>query len=125
MTVWIKLEENVSRQAVFTTIGGKGSNHSWGHYIFEIKNSRVRWLHRNERKVTIFRVLTKPLINNETWIHLAVTYDGVSGMAKVGKRDICSFSYYSFNSNSYFCLRFVQYPNSFTHFQFFDICFFL
>ena len=121
MTVWIKLEKIVSRQAVFTTIGGEASCHSCPHYVFEIKDSRVRWFHRNERKVTIFSVLTKPLINKETWMHLAVTYDGVLGIAKVRKRDIFSFSYYSFNSSSYFCLSLVQYPNSFTYFQFFDI----
>ena len=89
--VWIKLEKNVSRQSVFTTIGGNASNNFCPHYVFEIKNSNVRWFHRNEHKVTIFSVITKPLIKAGIWMHLAVTYDSILGIAKVGKRDSCFF----------------------------------
>ena len=83
MTVWIKLETNLGEQSVFATVGGNASTHSQGHYHLEIKNGSVRWFHRNEREVTIFSVLTKPLIEIGNWTHLAVTYDGVSGVARV------------------------------------------
>ena len=83
MTVWIKLETNLGEQSVFATVGGNASTHSQGHYHLEIRNGSVRWFHRNEREVTIFSVLTKPLIKIGNWMHLAVTYDGVSGVARV------------------------------------------
>lgn len=76
LTVWIKLIKNNRRQSVFTTIGDNASTLNQGHYILEIIGGRVRWFHRNERKVTIFSVTTKPLIKIEEWTHLAVTYDG-------------------------------------------------
>ena len=86
LTVWIKLTNNSGKQSLFTTVGDKSSSstHSWRHYILEIKDRRVRWFLRNERKVTIFSVLTKPLVKTGDWMHLAVTYDGVLRMPKVG-----------------------------------------
>ena len=72
---------------MFTTIGGNASNHSRPHYILEINNSSVRWFHRNEHKVRIFSVITEPLIKIGVWMHLAVTYNGTLGMAKVRKRE--------------------------------------
>ena len=84
MTVWIKLETNLGQQSVFATVGGNASTHSQGHYHLEIINGSVRWFHRNEREVTIFSVLTKSLIEIGIWMHLAVTYDGVLGLARVG-----------------------------------------
>ena len=76
LAVWIKQIKKHRRQSVFTTIGDKASTHNLRHYILEIMDSRVRWFHRNERRVTIFSVKTKPLIKIGEWTHLAVTYDG-------------------------------------------------
>ena len=84
MAVWIKLDTNLGIQSVFDTVGGRASTHREGQYHLEVDNGRVRWFHRNERHVTIFSVLTRPLIETGNWMHLAVTYDGVLGMARVG-----------------------------------------
>ena len=84
IAVWIKQDTNLGKQSVFDTIGGKASTHREGQYYLSVKNGCVRWLHRNERKVTIFIVVTEPLIETGNWTHLAVTYDGAIGVAKVG-----------------------------------------
>ena len=84
MAVWIKLDKNLGAQSVFDTIGGNASTHRQGQYHLEVNNGSVRWFHRNELSVTIFSVVTKPLIETGKWVHLAVTYDGVIKTAKVG-----------------------------------------
>ena len=84
IALWIKLDKNLGEQSVFDTAGGTASTHRDGQYHLEVINGRVRWFHRNERHVTIFSVLTKPLLKTGYWTHLAVTYDGVIGIAKVG-----------------------------------------
>ena len=84
MAVWIKLDTNLGAQSVFDTIGGNASTHRQGQYHLEVNHGSVRWFHRNELSVTIFRVVTKPLIETGKWMHLAVTYDGVIKTAKVG-----------------------------------------
>ena len=94
ITVWIKLTTNLGRQSVFDTIGGNASTHTKGQYHLEIVGGRVRWFHRNEREKDIFSVETNPLIEIGNWMHLAVTYDGVFGMARVGRKDSCLFHYY-------------------------------
>ena len=84
MAVWIKLDKNLGAQSVFDTIGGNASTHRQGQYHLEVNNGSVRWFHRNELSVTIFSVVTKPLIETGKWVHLAVTYDGAIKTAKVG-----------------------------------------
>lgn len=80
MTVWIKLE-HLGHQSVFSVIGGGDK----GRYHFEIKNGgKVRWSQRDKDKNVIFKVMTKPLIKTKNWTHLAVTYDGGLGIARVG-----------------------------------------
>ena len=76
LAVWIKLINNDRRQSVFTTTGNKASTNNLRHYILEIIDGRVRWFRRDERRVNIFSVKTKPLIKIGEWTHLAVTYDG-------------------------------------------------
>ena len=84
MAVWIKLETNLGEQSVFDTTGGAASTHGQGQYHLEVRNGSVRWYHRNEQGIVIFSVLTEPLIETGTWMHLAVTYDSVLRMARVG-----------------------------------------
>ena len=84
ITVWIKLNTNLGRQSVFDTVGGNASTHTQGQYHLEINYGRVRWFHRNERGKVIFSVQANPSIEIGNWMHLAVTYDGVFGMARVG-----------------------------------------
>ena len=80
MAVWIKLNTTLSDQSVFGTAGRTVSI-----YHLEVKHGgNVRWFHRNEQGVVIFGVNTKPLIKTGKWTHLAATYDGVLGMARVG-----------------------------------------
>ena len=80
MTVWIKLER-LDDQSVFSVIGGGGK----GRYHFEVKHGgKVRWYQRDKDENDIFSVMTKSLIKTKNWTHLAVTYDGGLGMARVG-----------------------------------------
>lgn len=83
MAVWVKLETNRGIQSVFDTVGGAMSNHREGQYHLEIDNGRIRWFHRNERRVTIFSVLTEPLITEGNWTHVTGTYSGLQREAKV------------------------------------------
>ena len=94
ITVWIKLNTTFGRHSVFDTIGGNASAHGNGQYHLEVNSGRVRWFHRNESGKNIFSVTPNSLIKVGNWTHLAVTYDGVLGMAKVGLKDGCPFYYY-------------------------------
>lgn len=94
ITVWIKLDTNGGRQSLFSTIGGNSSTHRQGQYHLETRNGIVRWSHCNEREITIFKVLIKPLIEIGKSVHLAVTYDSALGIARVGLAD--SFSLYCY-----------------------------
>ncbi|XP_057309168.1 uncharacterized protein LOC130647358 isoform X2 [Hydractinia symbiolongicarpus] len=83
MAVWVKLETNRGIQSVFDTVGGAMSNHREGQYHLEIDNGRIRWFHRNERRVTIFSVLSEPLITEGNWTHITGTYSGLQREAKL------------------------------------------
>ena len=44
----------------------------------------MRWFHRNENQTTVFSIVTDaPVITNGAWSHVAATYNGLTGDAKI------------------------------------------
>ena len=82
ITVWMKVNTIHAHQSVFSTVGGSNSERNRCHLEIQ-SDGRVRWSHKNEHGV-IFHIVTKPLIKSGNWTHLALTYDGGLGMARVG-----------------------------------------
>lgn len=53
-------------------------------YQLEVVNGRVRWFHRNENMTTVFSIVTDtPVVTREQWSHVAGTYNGLTGDAKI------------------------------------------
>ena len=71
MATWLKLSWLPGRHEIFSTIGGKESTHTWGQYHFEVIQGKVRWFHRNEKKTTVFSVVTPAIIQANKWTHIA------------------------------------------------------
>ena len=71
MAVWVKLSSVGGDHSIFCTIGGKASTHTWGQYHFEVNGGKVRWFHRNEKKTTVFSVVTDAIIQANNWTHIA------------------------------------------------------
>ncbi|XP_047144561.1 uncharacterized protein LOC100203132 isoform X2 [Hydra vulgaris] len=83
MALWIKLDSTSGIQSVFDTVGGKHSTHRDGQYHVEIDNGKIRWFHRNEYHMTIFSVVTKPILQNNVWTHIGGTYNAAKREAKL------------------------------------------
>ena len=69
-------------QSIFDTVGSH-SKHKDGQYHFEIEDGKVRWFHRNENRVTIFSLLTRPTIREGKWTQIAATYSANQQRARV------------------------------------------
>ena len=53
-------------------------------FQLEAVDGRVRWFHRNENKTTVFSIVTDgPVITRKKWVHVACTYNGLTGDAKI------------------------------------------
>ena len=85
MALWIKLDTTLGIQSVFDTVGGRHSTHRDGQYHVEIDNGKVRWFHRNEYHVTIFSIVSKPIMQSSVWTHIGGTYNAAKREAKVLK----------------------------------------
>ena len=57
---------------------------STGQYHLEVIEGKLRWFHRNEKGETVFAAETsKSVIEANTWIELAVTYNSSKGVAAI------------------------------------------
>lgn len=81
IAAWVRILELPGSHSIFDTIG---SSHECGQYHFEINDGNVRWFHRNETQNTVFSVeATGSLVKQGEWVHIAGTYDGTIGKAKI------------------------------------------
>ncbi|CAB4020212.1 Hypothetical predicted protein [Paramuricea clavata] len=81
VAAWVRLLELPGSHSIFDTIG---SSHECGQYHFEINDGNIRWFHRNETQQTVFSVeATGGLVKQGAWVHIAGTYDGTIGKAKI------------------------------------------
>ena len=85
MAVWVKLDTSRGIQSIFDTVGGALSTHKEGQYHLEIDNARVRWFHRNEKHITIFSILSDPVLVEGNWTHITGTYNGFKREAQVNR----------------------------------------
>ncbi|XP_046845216.1 uncharacterized protein LOC124439054 [Xenia sp. Carnegie-2017] len=85
IAAWVRIIELPGSHSIFDTIG---SSHECGQYHLEINDGNVRWFHRNETQATVFSVeAIGGIIKQSEWFHVAGTYDGIIGKAKIYVND--------------------------------------
>ncbi|XP_031554877.1 uncharacterized protein LOC116291804 isoform X2 [Actinia tenebrosa] len=82
IAAWIRLDNTSGQHSIFDTVGGH-SSHGSGQYHFEVSDGKLRWYHRNETANQIFSVESDAVVSENTWTHVAGTYDSHTGISKV------------------------------------------
>ena len=75
---WVN-HKGVGVQTLFDAIG---TDHASGLYHVEIRAGGFRWFHRDGGNTEVFNINPGPVLEAETWVHFAGTYDSGSGDAK-------------------------------------------
>lgn len=78
LAVWV----NHLGFGVQTLLDAIGDQHASGLYHAEIRAGGFRWFHRDGNNTAIFNINPGPVLEAETWVHFAATYDSESGDAK-------------------------------------------
>ncbi|CAH3043176.1 unnamed protein product [Porites lobata] len=82
IALWINVSSVNGLHYLFDTIGGH-SAHKHDQYLLTINNGAVSWSHDDENDKELFKVITDPIVTENQWIHIAVTYGAQSAQAKI------------------------------------------
>ena len=80
IAVWINHTGSSSPQTLLNAVG---TDHVNGLYHMEIRTAGFRFFHRDGTNTTVFNINPGPVIEANTWVHFAGTYDSVSGDIKL------------------------------------------
>ena len=79
LAFWVNHSGSGSPQ---TMIDALTTDHGSGLFHVEIRSGGVRFFHRNETNQTVFNINPGPVLEANTWVHFAGTYDSASGEVK-------------------------------------------
>lgn len=75
IAVWVNHTGSGDAQTLLDAIG---TGHASGLYHMEIRPAGFRFFHRNDANVEVFNINPGPVIEANTWVHFAGTYDSNS-----------------------------------------------
>lgn len=79
LAFWVNHSGSGSPQ---TMIDALSTDHGNGLFHVEIRSNGVRFFHRNETNQTVFNINPGPVLEANTWVHFAGTYDSASAEVK-------------------------------------------
>ena len=85
IAAWVKLKDinGPNIHELFATSAPAAKNPKKGQYHFEVLDQgKVRFFQRNNGKI-VYGLTTKPVVQADTWVHLAGTYDSSTNKAAV------------------------------------------
>ena len=80
ISAWINHTGSADPQTLLDAIG---TDHGSGLFHMEIRTGGFRFFHRDGTNTTVFNINPGPVIEANTWVHFAGTYDSDSGAIKM------------------------------------------
>ena len=80
LAVWVNHTGSGDPQTLLDAIG---TDHASGLFHMEIRTGGFRFFHRDGTNTTVFNINPGPVIEANTWVHFAGTYDSGNGEVKM------------------------------------------